>query len=297
MSPAVPTPWHLVHTPEKGLDIVRPQGAASAVVYSLPHSGRYYPDSFIAEARQSGRGLRASEDAFVDDMVGLSPELGVFGVACRYARAFCDVNRNPLELDARLIRGELPKAALSLSARVKAGFGVVARRIAADQDIYRQPLDMEEVERRIDLVHRPYHWTLLRLIREAAEAGQPVRLIDWHSMPSSSLGQIQGAKPDIILGNLHGESCSEALTRKVKGLLEKEGLRVGLNRPFAGGYIVEHYGRPAGLSVSGATVRVEALQIEINRAIYMDEATLEPHSGLKELKAVFRMLTNALIAG
>jgi len=296
MSPAVPTPWHLVHTPEKGLDIVRPQGAAAPVIYSLPHSGRYYPDSFVAEARQSGHALRASEDAFVDDMVGLSPDLGVFGIVCRYARAFCDVNRNPLELDARLIRGELPKAALSLSARVKAGFGVVARRIAADQDIYRQPLDMVEVERRIDLVHRPYHRGLVTLIREASEHGQPVRLIDWHSMPSSSLGQISGPKPDVVLGNLHGESCSETLTRKVKGLLEKEGLRVGLNRPFAGGYIVEHYGRPAGLSIGGTTVRVEALQIEINRAIYMDEAALEPHSGLKELKAVFTALTRMLAA-
>ncbi len=294
MTSAVPIPWHLVHTPEKGLDIVRPRGTAAPVVYSLPHSGRYYPDSFIAEARQSGRALRASEDAFVDDMVGLSPDLGVFGVACRYARAFCDVNRNPLELDARLIRGELPRAALSLSARVKAGFGVVARRIAADQDIYRQPLDMEEVQRRIDLVHQPYHRALGKLIAEAAAYGQPVRLIDWHSMPSSSLGQISGPKPDIILGNLHGESCSETLTRKARRLLEKEGLRVGLNRPFAGGYIIEHYGCPAGLNVDGTVVRVEALQIEINRAIYMDEAALEPHSGLKDLKAVFRALTDAL---
>lgn len=295
MNSAVPTPWHLVHTPEKGLDVVRPQDAGAHVVYSLPHSGRYYPDSFIAQARQSGRALRASEDAFVDDMVGLSSELGVFGIACRYARAFCDVNRNPLELDARLIRGELPSAALSLSARVKAGFGVVARRIAADQDIYRQPLDMEEVERRIALVHRPYHWALGKLIREAGEHGQPVQLIDWHSMPSTALGQIAGAKPDIVLGNLHGESCSEGLTRKVKGLLEKEGLRVGLNRPFAGGYIVEHYGHPAGLSIGGASVRVEALQIEINRAIYMDEASMEPHSGLGELKAIFAALTRELI--
>lgn len=295
MNSAVPTPWHLVHTPEKGLDIVRPHGAAAAVVYSLPHSGRYYPDSFVAQARQSGKGLRASEDAFVDDMVGLSPDLGVFGIACRYARAFCDVNRNPLELDARLIRGELPKAALSLSARVKAGFGVVARRIAAGQDIYRQPLDMEEVQRRIDLVHRPYHRALGKLIVEAAAQGGPVRLIDWHSMPSSSLGQISGPKPDIILGNLHGESCSEALTRKIKGVLEKQGLRVGLNRPFAGGYIIEHYGRPAGLDIGGTPARVEAIQIEINRAIYMDEATMEPHSGLKDLQECFRVLTDTLL--
>ena len=273
-----PTAWHLLHSPETGLDVVRPQVAAQALVYSIPHSGRYYPDSFVAEARQSGTALRASEDAFVDEMVGLTPQLGVYGLACRYARAFCDVNRNPLELDARLIRGELPKAALSLSARVKAGFGVIARRIAADQDIYRQPLDMVEVERRIALIHRPYHQTLKGLIAEAAEAesagSRPVRLIDWHSMPSSALGHpsVSGPRPDIVLGNLHGESCSDVFTRKVKSVLEKAGLRVGLNRPFAGGYIVEHYGEPGK--------GVDALQVEINRAIYMNEATLEPHIGL-----------------
>ncbi len=288
MTDTTPTAWHLLHTPDAGLTVVRPPEPRAALVYSLPHSGRYYPDSFIAEARQSGSALRASEDAFVDDMIGLSPELGIFGVACRYARAFCDVNRNPLELDARLIRGELPKAALSLSARVKAGFGVIARRIAADQDIYRHPLDMAEVERRINLIHRPYHRALRTLLDEAGRIDTPVRLIDWHSMPSSALGHpsVTGPRPDIVLGNLHGESCSEAFTRRIKGILEKEGLRVGLNKPFAGGYIVEHYGKPGG--------GVDALQIEINRAIYMNEATLEPHSGLTELKAIFAVLTRAL---
>ena len=288
---AAPTAWHLLHTPDVGLTVVRPDVPRAAVVYSVPHSGRYYPDSFIAQARPSGSALRASEDAFVDEMVGLSPELGVFGVAGRYARAFCDVNRNPMELDARLIRGELPKAALSLSARVKAGFGVIARRIASDQDIYRQPLDMAEVDRRIDLIHRPYHWALRTLIDEARRISTPVRLIDWHSMPSSALGHpsVTGPRPDIVLGNLHGESCSEGFTRQVKSILEKEGLRVGLNKPFAGGYIVEHYGKPAG--------GLDALQIEINRAIYMNEATLEPHSGLSELKTIFRALTATLSEG
>lgn len=285
-----PTPWHLLHSPEKGIDIVRPEGAGAAVVYSLPHSGRYYPDSFIAEARLSGTALRLSEDAWVDDMVDLSPQSGVYGLVGRYARAFCDVNRNPLELDARLIRGELPKAALSLSARVKAGFGVVARRLSAEQDIYRHPLDMAEVQRRIDLIHRPYHMALQGLLREAAQGGR-VRLIDWHSMPSSALNHpsVTGPRPDIVLGTLHGESSSESFVQQVRRHLEREGLRVGLNRPFAGGYIVETYGKPAG--------GIDALQIEINRAIYMNEATLEPHEGLRELKAIFRSLTASLVAG
>jgi N-formylglutamate amidohydrolase len=288
MDQSSPVPWHLLHTPDMGLEIVRPAGEGTNLVFSLPHSGRYYPDSFLAEARLSGTTLRLSEDAWVDDMVALSPEHGVYGLIGRYARAFCDVNRNPLELDARLIRGELPKAALSLSARVKAGFGVVARRLSADLDIYRQPLDMAEVSRRIELVHRPYHVALHSLLKEAGRDGY-VRLIDWHSMPSSALlhPSVTGARPDIVLGTLHGESSAEGFVQQVRRLLEKEGLRVGLNRPFAGGYIVEKYGRPSA--------GVDAVQIEINRAIYMDEATLEAHEGLARLREIFRKLTSALV--
>ncbi len=282
-----PDPWYEVHDPRAALKIVRPGSGASRIVYSLPHSGRYYPDSFIAQSRQSPLGLRASEDAFVDELVGLTPQSGVFGVVSLYARAFCDVNRNALELDARLIRGELPKAALSLSARVKAGFGVIARRLSADQDIYTQPIDMAEVNRRLDLIYRPYHDTIRALIAEARRSG-PAVLIDWHSMPSAALSQFRAGepKPDIVLGNRHGETCDEALVRTVTRHIEKAGLRVGLNKPFAGGYIVEQYGRPGG--------GVQALQIEVNRALYMDEARLELNAGAKALGEVFRGLTGVL---
>ncbi|MFT4074124.1 MAG: N-formylglutamate amidohydrolase [Asticcacaulis sp.] len=288
MTETSPVPWHLVHTAAHAPILIRPQGA-SRLVYSLPHSGRYYPDSFIAEARQTPEGLRVSEDAFVDELVAVTPDTGVYGIVSRYARAFCDVNRNALELDARLIRGDLPRAALSLSARVKAGFGVIARRLSAEEDIYRQPLDMPEVNRRLDLIHRPYHEALKGLLAEARRAG-PVVLVDWHSMPSAALNQFRAgeAKPDIVLGNRHGETCSEGLVRQVRGVLEAAGLRVGLNRPFAGGYIVEAYGKPGA--------GIEALQIEINRALYMDEASLTLHSGADRLKPVFQTLTEKLKA-
>jgi N-formylglutamate amidohydrolase len=291
MLSAVPTPWHLLHSEDQAFAVIRPRvppRSPAGVVYSLPHSGRYYPDSFIHEARLQGSALRASEDAFVDEMVPFSADNGVFGIACHYARAFCDVNRNALELDARLIRGDLPKAALGLSARVKAGYGVIARCLSANQDIYRQPLDMAEVNRRLDLIYHPYHRTLQALVREArAMAGRAV-LVDWHSMPSSALTQAAG-RPDIVLGTLHGESCSEGLVRSIRRTLEARGLRVGLNKPFAGGYIVEHYGRPGDA--------VEAIQIEINRALYMDEAALTPTAGLERLRPVFEELTRTLVAG
>ena len=283
---ASPTPWHLLHSEDQAFAVVKPR-ASSGVVYSLPHSGRYYPDSFVHQARLQGSALRASEDAFVDEMVPFSPDAGIAGIACHYARAFCDVNRNALELDARLIRGDLPKAALGLSARVKAGYGVIARCLSANQDIYRQPIDMVEVNRRLDLIYHPYHRMLQTLVREAKAATGRAVLIDWHSMPSSAVIHAGAGRPDIVLGTLHGESCSEALVRKVKGVLEGQGLRVGLNKPFAGGYIVEHYGRPGD--------GVEAMQIEINRALYMDEAALTPTAGLERLRGAFSHLTRILV--
>ncbi len=294
MDQTSPVPWQLMHTPGLACTVVRPS-TASRLVYSLPHSGRYYPASFQAEAQPSGRALRASEDAYVDDMLELTPELGVHGLICGYARAFCDVNRNPLELDSRLIRGQLPRQALSLTARVKAGFGVIARRLSADQDIYRHPIGMDEVNRRLDLIHRPYHETLQSLLAEAGRHGTAT-LIDWHSMPSVALAGLSGPRPDVVLGNLHGQSCSEALVRRVTGILEAGGLRVGLNKPFAGGYIIERYGKPGGLrpGSDNAALKVEALQIEINRAIYMNEASLEPHDGLGRLRGIFRTLADSL---
>jgi N-formylglutamate amidohydrolase len=290
MEAASPQPWQFMHTPDAAVTVVA--GAhGSPLVYSLPHSGRIYPDSFIAASRLSPQALRGSEDAFVDQLV--DPEAqAVPAVIARYARAFCDVNRHPLELDARLIRGELPKSALSLSARVKAGYGVIARRLSADQDIYRQPLDMDEVNLRLELIHRPYHEALLTCLLKARAAARdqrrPALLIDWHSMPGAAMAYMgDSAKPDIVLGDRHGLSCSPALTRHVRRYFEAQGLRVGLNKPFAGGYIVEHYGRPAA--------GLEALQIEIHRAIYMDEASLRLKDGAAHLKAVFTGLRDELL--
>ena len=289
MNTHAPQPWQAVHRPDAAVAATAPD-APCALVYSLPHSGRIYPESFIAASRLSPEALRGSEDAWVDELVAPAAQ-GVHAVTAHYARAFCDVNRHPLELDARLIRGELPRSALSLSARVKAGYGVIARRLSADQDIYRQPLDMDEVNLRLDLIHRPYHEALLNALLRAREAGRALGraaiLIDWHSMPGAALSYLgEAPRPDIVLGDRHGASCSPGLTRHVKRFFEARGLRVGVNRPFAGGYIVEHYGRPAA--------GMEALQIEIHRAIYMDEASLRLHEGAARLKAAFAALTDDL---
>jgi N-formylglutamate amidohydrolase len=287
MDTHVPLPWHIVHSPDKAWERIAPL-KPSRVVFSFPHSGRYYPDSFIEQARPKGIRLRQSEDAYIDDMAGFGPAMPVHGLRTHYPRAFIDVNRNPLELDRRLIRGELPKGALSQSSRVRAGYGVVARCLSAEDDIYSVPLDMDEVQRRIDLIHTPYHQTLTRMLADARRVNGCALLIDCHSMPSASVTGLngEGKVPDVVLGTLHGESCSAALVRKVRERFETAGLTVAMNKPFAGGYILEQYGRPAQ--------GIEAVQIEINRALYMEEATLERHEGFARLSALFKALSDDL---
>ncbi|MDC7682564.1 N-formylglutamate amidohydrolase [Asticcacaulis sp. BYS171W] len=251
------------------VDLRRPEGAGCGLVFGVPHSGCYLPEAFIAATPFDVRRLRSTEDAFVDRLIGFEALDGVWAVRGNYGRAYVDVNRHPLELDPRLIKGPLPKGSLSHTLRVKSGYGVIPRCLSGQTEIHTRPLTYAEAMVRLTQVHGPYHRALQTAMSEARAAHGRVVLIDWHSMPSGTLRNAPGgagALADIVLGDLHGEACSPELTGFVRRALEGRGFRVALNHPFAGGYTLEHYAdRHKG---------VEALQIEINRGLYMDEASL-----------------------
>lgn len=259
--------------------------AVNGLVFAVPHSGRYLPPDFLKAARYDETTLRSTEDAFVDELIGFDALL-LPCIRARYGRAYVDVNRHPLELDPRLISDTLPRGTLSHSLRVKAGYGVIPRSLSGGRDIHLHPIRYGEAIRRLQTVHAPYHRALRQLIADIRSAHTQVRLIDWHSMPASSVTQ-SGA--DIVLGDLFGESCQPALTQFVKKRLQDSGLKVALNQPFAGGYTLEHHAEPGK--------GIEALQIEINRALYMDEASLTPHQGFDRLQAILRKLINELKGG
>lgn len=271
------------------VDVRRPGGASSPLVFCVPHAGPYLPQSFVDAARFDLKGLRTTEDAFVDELIGFEALDGVWALRANYGRAFVDVNRHPMELDPRLIRGTLPKGALSQTLRVKSGYGVIPRCLTAQTEIYRQPIDYSEARDRLETVHAPYHAALSQLLAEVRATHGRAVLIDWHSMPSSAL-KLRGEKrlPDMVLGDLFGEACAPQLTAFVKSRLETEGYKVALNHPFAGGYTLENYAKPSG--------GVEALQIEINRAIYMDEAGLSLKPQATALKAALGRVIAALKA-
>jgi N-formylglutamate amidohydrolase len=272
-------------------DVCRPAGAGAAaptpLVFASPHSGRRYPDDMMAAAHLDATAIRRSEDAYVDELIGGAPRLGVATLNARLARAYIDVNREPFELDATMFADELPEFARARTARVAAGLGTIARVVSEGQEIYARKLTFAEAAARIEGAHRPYHAALQQLLGEAHAAHGFAILVDWHSMPAAAAraGGRNNAC-DIVLGDRFGAACAGQLPAVVEQELKALGYRVSRNTPYAGGYTTEHYGRPAR--------RTHALQIEINRALYLDEARLALTPGFEKLKADIAQITAAL---
>ncbi len=268
-------------TPELEFDppfvIAEPARHAIPFVFNVPHAGAIYPDAFLTASRLDAHALRRSEDAYVDALFGDVVTLGAPLMAARFPRAYLDVNREPYELDPRMFEGRLPPFANTRSMRVAGGLGTVPRVVADGQEIYRGRLTVEEALRRVEWLYKPYHRALRQLVQRTARQFGHAVLIDCHSMPSTSLGREEGIKADMVLGDRYGTSCATALTDSVEAALRARGYIVVRNKPYAGGFITEHYGEP----VLGR----HALQIEINRSLYMDERTLTKRDGFEMLGA------------
>jgi N-formylglutamate amidohydrolase len=257
------------------LEIFEPDSQLLPVVLSSPHSGRWYPNEFIAASRLSPIDLRRSEDCYVDQILADCPQKGMPLLAARFPRAYLDANREPMELDPRLFRDKLPAQANSRSVRVANGLGTIPRIVSEGRDIYARPLTLGEGLNRIERLYRPYHTTLQRLIDQTFRRFGVALVLDVHSMPSSSVSQLPGL--DIVLGDRYGCSTTPDVVEAASRAFAAIGLKTAVNRPYAGGFITERYGEPN----RGRHV----LQIEINRALYLDEVTLEPLSGLADLQA------------
>lgn len=270
---------------EAVLAVRRPLTQTAAMVVSSPHSGTNYPNDFVTGSALDPLTLRRSEDSFVDDLVSAAPDFGAPLLKALFPRVYIDVNREPYELDPQMFREPLPDFVNAASARVAAGYGTIARMVATGAEIYRAPLTFAEAEDRVRRLYRPYHGALDGLVDETLARFRRCLLLDCHSMPSvgSSVEKDAGRiRADIILGDCHGTSCERALTAEVAAFFTREGFRVVLNDPFAGGFITRNHGRPR----QGR----HALQIEINRALYMNEMRLERSADFHAIKAVITRL-------
>jgi N-formylglutamate amidohydrolase len=255
--------------------VIAPQVQAAPFVFSSPHSGRVYTERFLAQSRLDAHALRKSEDCYVDELLAGVASLGVPMIAARFPRAYVDVNREPYELDPELFEGPLPPFANTQSVRVVGGLGTIARIVSDSEEIYRQRLPVGVAIERIESLYKPFHATLASLLEETRRRFGVAILIDCHSMPSSPVGQPSPSRPDFVLGDRFGASCDIKLTRFLKEALAGSGHEVHVNRPYAGGFITEHYGRPGR--------GFHALQIEINRALYLDEASFARTKGFAGL--------------
>ena len=253
-----------------------PPRLLAPVVVASPHSGRDYDWDFVSPTVLDGRGLRSSEDAFVDRLLADVPTLGVPLLAAEVPRAFVDLNRAAEELDPALVR-DVPRG--GANPRVSSGLGVIPRVVAQGRSIYRGTISREEAGRRIDAAWRPYHARLAALMDDAARGWGRAVLLDVHSMPHEAIENAasHGRTPDVVLGDRFGASAAASVTDAVEAAMAAQGFRVVRNAPFAGAYIAQAYGRPAE--------HRHAVQIEIDRALYMDERTLEPSPRFDAVRA------------
>ncbi|HUD52870.1 MAG TPA: N-formylglutamate amidohydrolase [Parvibaculum sp.] len=265
---------------ERPVAIEKPARMRLPFVFSSPHSGRIYPQAFVTGSNLDAMTLRRSEDSFVEEIFDGVVALGAPLIHARFPRAYLDANREPYELDPAMFADPLPPHVNTRSLRVAGGLGTIARVVADSTEIYRTPLAYAEAERRIRLLYMPFHEKLRGLLEETLRAFGWALLVDCHSMPSvgGPTDDDRGTdRPDIVLGDRYGTSCAGEITEEAERLLKKLGYSVVRNNPYAGGFNTEHYGRPQS--------NLHALQIEINRALYMDEARLERGPDFDKVRA------------
>src|ERR1700748_2847725 len=269
-------------------EIWEPAAWRAPIIFNSPHSGSIYPAEFLTASRIDLIGLRRSEDSFMDELIGDLSQQGFPVVRVNFPRSYVDVHREPYELDPRMFIGRLPSFANTRSMRVAGGLGTIPRVVGDGQEIYRERLSVDDALGRIEALYKPYHRALRRLINKAHQAFGSVILVDCHSMPSIGISRDEPRRPDVVIGDRYGTSCAPRLPDTVEETMAALGYSIGRNKPYAGGFITEHYGNPA----SG----LHTIQLELNRAIYMDERRRERSPRFAQVATDFAVLAEALAA-
>ncbi len=280
---------HVARTETEAYVLTRPDGRSGPMIFASPHSGRDYPAEFLAQAVLDRRSIRSSEDAFVDELFDMAPQMGAALLAARAPRAYIDLNRAADELDPAVIEG---LARVPHNPRISSGLGVIPRVVAGGRAIYRGKLSLADAEVRLKRFWHPYHQALAALIEEVrAEYGQVV-LIDCHSMPHEAIEahtRPGHPRPEVVLGDRYGATAGREVMERVEAAFSAAGLRVGRNAPFAGAYVAQAYGRPSR--------GVHVVQVEIDRALYMDEVRVERLAGFGAFRDLMAGVVAELVAG
>ncbi|MBY0137800.1 N-formylglutamate amidohydrolase [Paracoccus yeei] len=268
---------------ERSFDLRRPAEWLGGVIFASPHSGRCYPEWFLAESRLETRHLRSSEDAFVDRLIEPALDHGAVMLNSLVPRSLVDLNRSADEMDPLVVSGAMPRV---MSPRIMAGLGVIPRVVSQGRAIHDRPIAREEADLRISRLWAPYHRALAGLIDESLDRFGGAILIDMHSMPRDALAHLPRPRPDFVLGDRNGVSASPRISAAVADAVAAEGFRLRRNSPFSGAYITAAYGRPAR--------NVHVVQLELDRSLYMDERLIEPRADFDVFAARFARIVARL---
>lgn len=266
--------------PKAAYQLTHPERRTTSVVFASPHSGRDYSWSFLRRTRLNEHSVRSSEDAFVDQLFDCAPQMGAPLIIAGAPRAFVDLNRSADELDPALIEGV---ARCGHNLRVSSGLGVIPRVVANGQAIYTGKLSHQEAERRIETYWRPYHQALAGQLDQAEMMFGKAILVDCHSMPHEAMDSVVGLgarRPEVVIGDRFGASAHSDIVDRIEAALSAAGLSVVRNTPFAGAYVTQHYGRPS----KGR----HAVQIEIDRSLYMNEQLVRPNGNFQNFRTLLR---------
>jgi N-formylglutamate deformylase len=272
--------------PKAAYHLIYPERRTTSVVFASPHSGRDYPWTFLRRTTLDEHSVRSSEDAFVDQLFDSAPQVGAPLIIAGAPRAFVDLNRNEDELDPALIEGV---SHLGHNPRVASGLGVIPRVVANGQAIYSGKLSRAEATYRIETYWRPYHIALQGQLDQAHLMFGQAILIDCHSMPHEAMDSVTRRgmrRPEIVLGDRFGAAADGGIVDRIEAVFAAAGLNVTRNSPFAGAYITQAYGRPA----RGR----HAVQIEIDRALYMNERLIRPNGNFDAFRSLMRAVIHEI---
>jgi N-formylglutamate deformylase len=271
---------------EESFKYIAPERLCSSVVFCSPHSGRDYSQSFLEGAIIDSHQIRSSEDAFVDQLFDCAPDIGAAFLVANIPRAYVDLNRRADEMDGALVEGVRKSVS---NPRVVSGLGVIPRVVAEGRAIQSGKMTMAQAQARLEQFYYPYHAKLRQVLDHTRDKFRQAILIDCHSMPRGATADMVvrgGGRPDVVLGDRFGASCSKAVMDVVEAAFVAQGFSVSRNVPFAGAYIVQEYGRPS--------VGQHAVQVELDRSLYMDEAAIERNAQFDETRARLQAVVRTL---
>ncbi|SMR82424.1 N-formylglutamate deformylase [Aliiroseovarius halocynthiae] len=261
---------------DQTFSVYHPRSRDTSVVFASPHSGRYYDDAFLKQTILDERSIRSSEDAYVDRLYAFATECGAPFLCANTPRAYVDLNRGLEELDPALISG---LRGTTLNPRISSGLGVIPRVVAGGRTIYRGKMTLGAAQKRLNAHWHPYHTKLRQLMDDSlTQHGQAI-LVDCHSMPHEALASLRRKSsdtPEIVLGDRFGTSAGVEIVDAIEAAFQGAGFRTARNMPFAGAFMAQHYGRPQ--------MGRHVVQIEIDRSLYMDEASITPNYRFTEIQ-------------